>query len=94
MKTVNIETAKINVMYFKKSGKWYTDEEISVPQNWLERLADESFSSSFTMYEFRNWLETEIQHNEFIAVVSLIQNDKQAGLLLGYPMMVHPTESR
>ncbi|UDM70166.1 hypothetical protein [Vagococcus fluvialis] len=86
---------KIEVTYFKQSGKYYMDEEFTIPEDKVKEFegTKEPKELSLLTYHFRNWFEEEIQHDEFIAVVLVDYdfNPKQAEIL-GFPMMVMPTK--
>lgn len=74
---------KITISFFKKSGKWYTDETLAIPVRFYDRISDKKF------YDVRVWVERNIKENnmndEFIAVCT----DED---VIGYPMMIHPKD--
>lgn len=76
-----VDLMEITISFFKKSGKWYTDETLIVPAKFNNEILDMRF------YNVRVWVEENIcencMHNEFIAVCT---NED----VIGYPMLVHP----
>lgn len=81
---------KITIDYFKKSGKWYMEEDIFVPEEMYSGGRNTGFNPTFS-YNFRNWLHEEAQQDEFIGVVRIPENSIEE-LMLGYPMMIMPKE--
>lgn len=72
---------EVTIMFFKKSGKWYTNETLVVPERFKKENQDMRF------YNTRVFVEENIRenpmHDEFIAVCT---NDE----VIGYPMLIHP----
>ena len=91
------EGVKIEVSYFKQSGKYYMEEEFNIPEPMIESFKSnkEPKELSKLTYHFRNWFKEVIQHDEFIAVV-LTDYDLQPeqSNMLGFPMMVMPKQKK
>ena len=91
------EGMKIEVSYFKQSGKYYMEEEFNIPDPMIENFKStkEPKELSELTYHFRNWFKEVIQHDEFIAVV-LTDYDLQPeqSNMLGFPMMVIPKQKK
>lgn len=84
---------KIEVTYFKQTGKYYMDEEFTIPEKKVKEFegTKEPKELSLLTYHFRNWFEEEIQDDEFIAVVLTDYDLKpKQSEMLGFPMMVMP----
>lgn len=85
------------VSYFKRSGKWYMDEEIIVPDKFINDMSRELECAPVTLdktvtitYDFRVWLAEYLSDSyvEFHAVVSCDSNHEPViEQLLGYPYM-------
>ncbi|MEG0285029.1 MAG: hypothetical protein RR494_02695 [Vagococcus sp.] len=87
---------EIEVSYFKQSGKYYMEEKILIPEKWINRFNEAWLNIKLLpdfQYDFRNWFEEEIRHDEFIAVV-LTDYDLQPkqSKMLGFPMMIMPNK--
>lgn len=81
---------KILVSYFKKSGKWYMDEEIKIPETKVDWFRDEDDSErDLSRFYFRNWFYDEAQHDEFIGFVN-IPKDSLEEIMFGFPMAILP----
>ena len=74
----------LEVNFFKKSGKWYMDEEIEIPNRFIK--GDGFDNEGKYYYELRKWLRDflneEKRYSEFTAVCL---NSEE----LGYPFMCH-----
>jgi hypothetical protein len=86
---------KYRVDFFKASGKWYTGEEVVLPEE-LVRKADEYISKEEwgkAIYETRQWVANHIKYDlnfeEMHAVVIPPEGDDY----IAYPMMI-PTSDR
>lgn len=85
------------VDFFKEGGKWYTDEEIILPQE-LVRKADEYNSNEDwgkAIFETRQWVEWTLtkglsSYRGMHAVVTVPEDDDY----LAYPLMIPASEQR
>lgn len=86
---------KYRVDFFKASGKWYTSEEIELPQELIQK-ADEAIGNEDwgkAIYDTRQWVANHIKYylnfEEMHAVVIPPEGDDY----IAYPMMI-PTSDR
>jgi len=84
------EPLKVLVSYFKKSGKWYMDEEVEVPVSMLKEYnSTEGYEMGSFLFQFRNWFYEKAQHGEFTGFVNMSEGSA-IQQLLGYPMVIKP----
>lgn len=79
----------IEMTYFKKSGKFYMKDDITIPEKFIEDYKNESISKYETQYKFRAYLYAVARHSEF-TVVAIPLEDDLIGELLGFPIMIIP----
>lgn len=87
---------KYRVDFFKASGKWYTGEEIELPQELIQK-ADEAIGNEDwgkAIYDTRQWVANHIKYDlnfeEMHAVVIPPEGDDY----LAYPLMIPASERR
>ena len=83
----------IEMTYFKKSGKFYMKDDITIPEKFIEDYKNESISKYETQYKFRAYLYAVARHSEFV-VAAIPLEDDIIGELLGFPIMIMPREVR
>lgn len=86
---------KYRVDFFKESGKWYTDEEIVLPEE-LVRKADEYISNEEwgkAIYETRQWVANHIKYDLNFEEMHAVVIPQEGDDYVAYPMMI-PTSDR
>lgn len=87
---------KYRVDFFKEGGKWYTDEEIELPDSLIreanEHIANEDWGKA--IFETRVWviehLIFDCSYKGMHAVVTVPEEDDY----LAYPLMIPASERR
>ena len=79
----------IEMTYFKKSGKFYMKDDITIPEKFIKDYRDEGISKFETTYKFREYLYATVGHSEFV-VAAIPLEDDIIGELLGFPIMIMP----
>lgn len=88
---------KYRVDFFKEGGKWYTGEEIILPQELVQKVDNYIAQNEWgdAIYEIRCWVEWTLtkgmcHYKGMHAVVTVPEGDDY----LAYPMMVPASERR
>lgn len=85
--------ATIKIVYFKTNGKYYMQEDIFIPEKFIENYKNNSILNSDVIFHFRNYLREVATHRDFIGVFETTAETMQAELLC-FPLMLMPSNQK